>query len=274
GALTYLEQQSGEGQAPHLGKARYQELHTIHKAVNNLGETLSKLHEMATRDSLTGCVNRGYFMELARQALSDAHRSRTALALVMLDVDHFKKVNDQYGHAVGDDTLKLTTKWIRSALPDNAFIGRLGGEEFAMILPGYDADQAVRLSDKIRLMIANNSIDSGTIPALTVSLGVEVIKSATDEVDKLLSQADKALYQAKASGRNRVVLFQAIEDRKSGVLDTEESESRQPDLLAPDTSLQKTASRKADTEGMHVTASGVITNFPTEDTKPQASKSL
>lgn len=207
-ALTALEKQ--EGHQP-LARARYQELHTIHNAVNNLGDTMKKLHTMATRDSLTGCVNRGYFMELAQEALTSAHRNRTPLALAMLDVDHFKKVNDQYGHAVGDDTLKLATKWIKGALPEGAFIGRLGGEEFALILPGHSEEEAVALSDQIRKLIAKNSMDSGTIPAITVSLGVEVVRDATDEIDKLLSQADKALYQAKASGRNRVIMFQRIQ---------------------------------------------------------------
>lgn len=258
-ALTALEQRSGH--AP-LTEARYQELHTIRKAVNSLGETMSKLHNMATRDSLTGCVNRGYFMELAQQALSSAHRNKSALALVMLDVDHFKKVNDQYGHAVGDDTLKLATKWIRGMLPDDAFIGRLGGEEFALILPGYDTEQAVNLSDKIRLLIAKNSTDSGTIPAITVSLGVEVVKSATDEVDKLLSQADKALYQAKASGRNQVILFQATEE----VTVATEKDNSSGDIRAD--------IHVGDSHGMHVTESGVITNFPPDALRQQASKSV
>jgi len=248
-ALTALEQRS---EHTPLTDARYQELHTINKAVNSLGETLAKLHDMATRDSLTGCVNRGYFLELAQQALSNAHRNKTAMALVMLDVDHFKKVNDQYGHSVGDDTLKLATKWIRAQLPDEGVIGRLGGEEFALILPGYDAVQAVKLSDKIRLMIANNSTDSGTIPAITVSLGVEVVKSATDEVDKLLSQADKALYQAKASGRNQVILFRPTE------------ETTKP---APPVALKPALPDLKETV-VHVTANGIISSVSAEDIKP------
>ncbi len=257
-ALTALEQRSGHQP---LAEARYQELHTIRKAVNSLGETMSKLHDMATRDSLTGCVNRGYFMELAQQALSYAHRNRTPMALVMLDVDHFKKVNDQYGHAVGDDTLKLATKWIRAALPEDAFIGRLGGEEFALILPGHDDQQAMKLSEKIRLLIADNSTNSGTIPAITVSLGVEVVKSATDEVDKLLSQADKALYQAKASGRNQVILFQPA-DAVSTPVEKQASAT-----------VVKTAVKDRDSTGMHVTESGVITNFTPEELRQRAEKS-
>ncbi|OOV87787.1 GGDEF domain-containing protein [Oceanospirillum linum] len=204
-ALTVLEQQT---EYTPLKEARYQELHNIRNTVNSLNGTMKKLHEMATRDALTGCINRGYFMERAQQILTVAHRTKSPMAIVMLDVDHFKRVNDQYGHAMGDDTLKFAVKWISSLLPNGSFIGRMGGEEFAMIFPGYGLEDAVEVSDKIRSEIEQNSINSGTIPAITVSLGVDIVRHATDEVDKLLSQADKALYQAKAGGRNQVVSYQ------------------------------------------------------------------
>ncbi|WP_417595067.1 diguanylate cyclase [Oceanospirillum sp.] len=205
-ALAVLEQQT---KYTPLKEARYQELHNIRNTVNSLSGTMKKLHEMATRDALTGCINRGYFMERAQQILAVAHRTKSPMAMVMLDVDHFKRVNDRHGHAMGDDTLKFAVKWISSLLPNGSFIGRMGGEEFAMAFPGYGLEDAVKISDKIRSEIEQNSINSGTIPAITVSLGVDVIRDATDEVDKLLSQADKALYQAKAGGRNQVVPYQA-----------------------------------------------------------------
>lgn len=205
-ALEALEQRSGY--AP-LSEARYQELHAIRGAVNNLAKTMSKLHEMATTDSLTGSINRGYFMELAQQALANAQRSNSPLALVMLDVDHFKRINDQHGHAIGDQTLQSITHWIQEILPEQAFLGRLGGEEFALILPGQNAEQATEFSNQIRQTIADNTANHSTIPAVTVSLGVNDVQRATDEIDKLLSHADKALYQAKANGRNQVVRFQA-----------------------------------------------------------------
>ena len=220
-ALLALEQGKAFSPAP----ARYQELNNIHQAVANLSSTLNKLHTMATRDSLTGCANRGYFMELAQKALSKAHRQNLQMAIVMLDVDHFKKVNDQYGHAVGDDTLQLTTKWIQTSLPEDAIIGRLGGEEFALILPRMDAQQAVNFSDSIRKKIAANSSDSSTVPAITVSLGVQVVREPTDEIDTLLSQADKALYEAKTSGRNQVVLSKESAVKESTVKESTVEES-------------------------------------------------
>lgn len=258
-ALTTLEEET-TGQHPPLKAARYQELHRIRNAVNSLGQTLSKLHDMATTDSLTGCINRGYFMELAQQALNYAHRNQAPLALVMLDVDHFKKVNDQYGHAVGDDTLKLATQWIKQALPEKAVIGRLGGEEFALILPGFDAEASELLSEKIRLQIERDSTDSAIIPAITISLGIDIVKSPTDEVDQLLSQADKALYQAKASGRNQVVLYQPLDPS-----DQHDRQARSPryEATAPE----------ADYEGIHLTESGIVTNFTPEEFMQRAGKS-
>jgi len=149
-ALIALE----KGQTFTPEPARYQELSNIHQAVDNLSSTLQKLHTMATRDSLTGCMNRGHFMDCAQQALSNAHQNDLPLSFVMLDIDHFKKVNDQYGHAVGDETLKRVSSWLQKGLPSEAFIGRLGGEEFALILPGLDARQTVSFSNTIRKQVA------------------------------------------------------------------------------------------------------------------------
>lgn len=210
-ALSALE----KGQQVPASSARYQELNNIHQAVFSLACTMKTLHNMATRDSLTGCVNRGHFMTLAQAALATAHQQKKPLALVMLDIDHFKRVNDLHGHATGDKTLKLCTQWIKQALPKEATLGRIGGEEFALILPGFSAAEANILSNDIRNQIANKSSDNPDVPAITISLGVEVITQATDEVDTLLSQADKALYQAKSSGRNRVVMSQTIQAQEA-----------------------------------------------------------
>ena len=223
-ALAALDQ----GKENNLHPARYQELDTIYQAVNNLQETLYKLQQMATRDSLTGCINRGYFMERACQVLGYARQSRRPLTLVMLDIDHFKKVNDRFGHAIGDQALIQCCRWIRDTLddalgqnPQPPEIGRLGGEEFALLLPGCDRPEALRLCEKIRLAVAENSARHADLPAFTVSMGIQTMQSPADEVDQLLSQADKALYEAKATGRNRVIA-------SSGTLPAEQSSETQP----------------------------------------------
>lgn len=193
------------GKPHHLHRARYDEIATIHHAVDRLSSTMKKLHDMATTDSLTGCYNRRYFMELAQAELMTAHHRNAPLTLMMMDLDHFKRVNDEYGHATGDETLKLCTQWIRDLLPEGCFLGRLGGEEFAVLLTHHDRQASMALAETIRACLSEQSAQQSTIPHFTVSIGIESRYYATDTVDSLLSLADKALYQAKSSGRNRVV---------------------------------------------------------------------
>lgn len=220
-----------------LTEARYEELNQIRGAVNNFSDTMNKLHIMATQDALTKCANRGYFIDQAQQVLGDAHRNNQPFALLMLDVDHFKKVNDQYGHATGDSTLQLASQWMRSSIPAEGFVGRLGGEEFAIVLPNHNLEQAAHSGEEIRRAIEQLSRDSSNIPAITVSIGVQVSRQPTDGIDNLLSQADKALYQAKAAGRNQVVLFeQTIETTEEALKPGTESQKahRTPSLADSD----------------------------------------
>ena len=195
------------GEDYHLKPARYEETSTIYHAVDRLAVNLKTLHDMATTDSLTSCLNRRYFVEQAELALQQAKQDNQSLALVMLDIDHFKKVNDTHGHATGDMTLKHFSQWVKQNLPQGGRLGRLGGEEFAMLLPSYDEAQAMMLADHIRSEIAEYSANTEEIPAITVSMGVRSLTAVTDKLDRLLSQADKALYHAKAQGRNRVVSY-------------------------------------------------------------------
>ncbi len=189
----------------YLRPARYEETSTIFHAVDRLAINLRTLHDLATTDSLTNCLNRRYFVEQADEALNQAHEQHTDLALVMLDIDHFKKVNDLHGHATGDSTLKLFSQWIKEIIPSNARLGRLGGEEFALLLPEQNEQQASILADHIRSQIAERSANCPEIPPITVSMGVKGRTSPLDQLDSLLSKADKALYHAKTQGRNRVV---------------------------------------------------------------------
>ncbi len=153
---------------------------------------------VAETDPLTGIAN--------RRALADAgRRARAAgpLALLLFDLDHFKRVNDTYGHAIGDAVLVGFCAAARQVLPEGAAFGRLGGEEFACLLPGAGTAEAARVAETVRLAVAAMRPD--LVPGLAVTVSVGVARG-TGDFDTLLGLADRALYQAKAQGRDRVVL--------------------------------------------------------------------
>lgn len=171
----------------------------------------NQLHLLANRDSLTGVVNRRHFMELAKRELSRAKRYRRDLALILMDMDNFKKVNDTYGHQAGDQALlalkRVCTKGTRTV----DIFARLGGEEFVLMLPEIDQDSAASIADRLRESLENTVIRSGSLKFnVTISMGVtECCMQKDDTVDAMLSRADKALYRAKKLGRNRVLIWQA-----------------------------------------------------------------
>ncbi|MEW5772970.1 MAG: sensor domain-containing diguanylate cyclase [Thermodesulfobacteriota bacterium] len=164
-----------------------------------------KLREMATVDALTGAASRGHFMELFQKEVNRSLRYDVPLSLAMLDIDHFKKVNDTYGHQGGDAVLKNLCLRCRGLLRDNDVMGRIGGEEFAILLVENDLEGAVRAAERIRQDVMGSVCDhEGTSIACTVSLGVAQFGGAEDSLDKLVKRADAALYRAKSQGRNRV----------------------------------------------------------------------
>lgn len=168
----------------------------------------AQLQHLATTDPLTGLANRRHFMDLANQAFSQAKRYGHPLSVIMIDVDHFKKVNDTYGHAAGDEVLRELAKVGTAALREVDVLGRLGGEEFAALLPETDEAGAVEVAERMRTAFAQNEVatDQGTI-YYTVSLGVAALAPAVSRVDDLINNSDAALYQAKEGGRNRVEVF-------------------------------------------------------------------
>ena len=175
-------------------------------AVEN-ARLFEEVQRLATLDGLTNTYNRRHFMELARMAFDSARRFGQPLSALMLDVDHFKSVNDRYGHAVGDQVLRALADRCRSALRSIDVLGRYGGEEFAIILPGTSRSAAaLMLADRIRQRIAEEPIatDSGPVQ-VTVSVGVAGMDEATADPGELFKLADSALYEAKQNGRNRVV---------------------------------------------------------------------
>jgi diguanylate cyclase (GGDEF)-like protein/PAS domain S-box-containing protein len=166
---------------------------------------LVDLHRLATLDSLTGINNRRTFMALAETEVRRARRFNQPLSVLMLDIDHFKNVNDVHGHAVGDSALIAVARSIGSQLRSFDVFGRLGGEEFAIILPGNDLASAALTAERLREQIAEQCREITDIDLnLTASFGAAALVSDKMSLDRLLANADKALYLAKENGRNRV----------------------------------------------------------------------
>lgn len=165
-----------------------------------------ELHFLATQDPLTGCLNRRAFNETFESAFNAANSDHGELTCLMVDLDHFKSVNDTYGHATGDEVIKLLADILHQSTRDEDVVGRYGGEEFCVVLPGLGFEAAMVIAEKIRLKIKQDSektFISG--PRVTASIGVGSIKDGAKDPSELNIQADKALYIAKESGRNRVV---------------------------------------------------------------------
>ncbi len=170
-----------------------------------------QLRELATRDSLTGLLNRRAIYEHAEAALARARREARPLGLAMLDIDHFKSVNDRFGHAVGDQALCLVADTIIRSRRPYDWVGRWGGEEFLLVLPGAGPEEAGKVAERVRAAVAAASLrlqDGGHL-RLQVSVGVAGTSRATPAtLDMLIQQADEALYCAKRAGRNRVCVYQ------------------------------------------------------------------
>lgn len=146
-------------------------------------------------------------MHLAEVELSRSVRYKNNLSLFMMDIDYFKKVNDTYGHKAGDAVLIMLAEIFRKTLREVDIVGRIGGEEFAVLLPETDKEMAVEVGERLRVNIESSkvSIENGQPINFTVSIGVTSLKDKDANLDMLLSLADKALYEAKESGRNKVV---------------------------------------------------------------------
>jgi len=174
-----------------------------------------ELHFLATRDSLTGCLNRRAFYEAFGIEFAKAKKEGTELSCIMADIDHFKLVNDNYGHAMGDEIIQLLANILHSNSRKDDLVGRYGGEEFCLVLPGLSADDAFSVAERIRLSVMNESSkiyeEAGLI--VTASLGVASIFDHAENPAELNNQADKALYVAKESGRNRVIRWHPSKEK-------------------------------------------------------------
>ncbi len=180
--------------------------------VNLTGQRLRiELDHAAQHDPLTGALNRRAFGALADRELSRADRHAQVLSAIMLDLDHFKQVNDAHGHAAGDAVLVAVADLIRTGLRLEDLLCRCGGEEFVAFLPNTSALQAERLAERLRETIARTPIrDAGVVLPVTVSIGVAERRHGGQGWEHLMAAADKALYRAKSEGRNRVVVLEPV----------------------------------------------------------------
>lgn len=174
-----------------------------------------ELIRQARTDYLTGMDNRGYFMKQAEMEFASAQRYRNPLTLLMLDVDMFKNINDAYGHKAGDAALQQLAKVCRETLREVDIMGRLGGEEFAILLPHTACEPAFEAAERLRLALANTRINlEDEQISFTVSIGLANLETRDTKIDNLLHRADQALYLAKRSGRNQV----CIADKQTNTL--------------------------------------------------------
>jgi diguanylate cyclase (GGDEF)-like protein len=161
-------------------------------------------------DSLTGICNRHHFISRAETALEYARESQRELCIVLCDLDHFKAINDRHGHAMGDFVLQETVSRCRIHLEAHEAFGRIGGEEFSILLPGSGLEAARQRAEQLRIAITGISVGfGGDELRVSASFGIATTSSSGYELRQLLAHADSALYQAKSAGRNRVVPYGA-----------------------------------------------------------------
>ena len=169
--------------------------------------TNADLRRLATTDELTEIFNRRTIEAMATHAVAYARRSKSPFAVMLLDVDAFKQVNDTYGHAAGDQVLRRLVTTLVGSIRQQDVAGRFGGEEFIVLLPGTPETEAERVADRVRNVIANTPIEIGGRQLnITISAGVAGLDLKDDDARSLILRADRALYRAKAEGRNRVIL--------------------------------------------------------------------
>jgi len=197
---------------------------------NNRDEVRRKNRELeilATQDALTGCLNRRSFFEAFESLWAEAKALGTRLSCLMIDIDHFKLVNDTYGHNSGDEVLRRVSQKLRETFKGRGMVCRYGGEEFCIVLPQFGLEEAIAVAEKTRAAISEIRLLDPAELRLTVSLGVSELRFAPVDPQDLIHQADRALYVAKREGRNRVVCYNyGIAEEDDDVPVEEEPEER------------------------------------------------
>lgn len=187
------------------GETRPSKFSVILRDVPQRDAVTEDLRRLLTCDHLTGAANRRYFSQVLTREQTRWRELRQPMALIVLDLDHFKAVNDTYGHPLGDTLLCRVTDACKSLIPPYGLLARLGGEEFGVLLPRYDLDQALRLAEELRDVVAALVVETpGGVLQVTASLGCATLDEADGAIDALMMLADKRLYAAKHAGRNQV----------------------------------------------------------------------
>lgn len=222
GPRNYVIQDMGSANGTYVGGQQIDEKELVDGDIIQLGPTvmyrysvtdadqqamLEHLYDASVTDALTAAYNREYFDTRLASELAYARRHEAPLSLIILDVDHFKAVNDEYGHRVGDQVLVSLVRTIRPALRTEDVFCRYGGEEFAIILRTTDVEQAACVAERVRHIMAELRIENAAGDfGITISLGCASLKCCdTQTAESLIAVADRRLYQAKNSGRNQVV---------------------------------------------------------------------
>lgn len=220
----------------------------LEKTQAQVNEQNKELSYLATRDSLTGCLNRRAFTEQFELLFNASIEDGTELCCVMVDLDHFKQVNDNFGHATGDEVIKLLAEILKANTRKDDLVARYGGEEFCLVLPGMPLDVAVKVAERIRLRVKDESTkryEKG--PRVTASLGIANMHDNPTSPGNLNHLADEALYAAKQSGRNRVVSWASmatVEDK------TELGDGKMAQVSQAGTEVENLQHRIAELEDM------------------------
>lgn len=189
------------------------------------------LHRLASRDPMTDCLNRRAFFEEAATVWVKAISDERHITLAMCDIDFFKKVNDQYGHAAGDQVIKATADWLRSVSRSEDLVCRMGGEEFCVVWTRLPPEQSFERAERLRRTVEEAPpimTEAGQALKVTMSVGVICAQPSTRSVEMMIEQADQALYEAKRSGRNRVVEWPFRPGEVAAPADTASSTGQQP----------------------------------------------
>ena len=182
----------------------------IRTALAEVQQREDELRRLAMMDHLTGIFNRRFFFTFAEREFSRSLRYNLPLAFLMIDVDHFKQINDTHGHAMGDRVLRSLAEYLQESIRENDILCRFGGEEFAILLPHTDISTAALVAERLRTLLQKIQTETSKgIINPTISVGISGLENKPNTLDEMLENADNALYKAKQLGRNQVVVFHA-----------------------------------------------------------------
>ena len=200
---------TAEAEARDVGAEASKAVHAAQDRVRRLGADLHAMQLLADTDGLTGLLNRRAFLPLAKDAMSYFKRYRRSISVLMIDIDHFKRVNDLYGHAAGDVVIRQIGGIISDAIRTTDKVARFGGEEFVVLLRETDAVGAAVIAERIRRTVATTVFEPDSSRLLaTISVGIAEAEHTDEDIDRTIERADRALYDAKSRGRNCVRLFE------------------------------------------------------------------